>query len=216
MMARIWTWLKNILATKPVEYAVVALGATLGVGLVAIVFIHVVVRGQQLNCGSGFFPQVQVCPSPQVDPLPVGTVVAYFGSDPVPEGWALCDGSEISGAGTSHSRLPNLIDRFIRGSNSPAETGRFAEGGRDVISVNHTHRWAYSEPEGEGTELFSFRQNNSIRKLVDWNNGIGDQGTGHYAVLLGKNMQLYTEHAGSEEESVLPRYVALRYICKAA
>lgn len=69
------------------------------------------------------------------DYSPIGSIIAYGGNTP-PDGYLLCDGSEISrtaysklfaaigttygtGNGSTTFNLPNLIDRFVEGSNTP-------------------------------------------------------------------------------------------------
>ena len=69
--------------------------------------------------------------------VPVGTIVMWSGST-VPDGWALCNGQTVNGVQT-----PNLVDRFIYGSNLShvRETG-----GSDKVSVDnlpsHNHLYA--------------------------------------------------------------------------
>lgn len=69
------------------------------------------------------------------DYSPIGSIIAYGGNTP-PDGYLLCDGSEVSrttysklfaaigttygtGNGSTTFNLPNLIDRFVEGSNTP-------------------------------------------------------------------------------------------------
>lgn len=74
--------------------------------------------------------------------IPVGTIVAWSpfaaGTNTVPSGWLLCDGS---------SGTPNLIGRFIIGSKPAGSTSTAAAGGygdetvdaNGTGAVNHTH-----------------------------------------------------------------------------
>lgn len=48
--------------------------------------------------------------------IPAGTIVMYNGTSEIPEGWAICDGTE----GT-----PNLTGNFIKASETAGETGEF-------------------------------------------------------------------------------------------
>ena len=71
--------------------------------------------------------------------LPVGGIIMWSGSS-VPDGWALCNGQTVNGVQT-----PNLVDRFIYGSNLVNVRGT---GGSDkvTLSVNnlpsHNHLYA--------------------------------------------------------------------------
>ncbi len=71
--------------------------------------------------------------------IPVGGIIMWSGSS-VPDGWALCNGQTVNGVQT-----PNLVDRFIYGSNLVNVRGT---GGSDkvTLSVNnlpsHNHLYA--------------------------------------------------------------------------
>lgn len=61
--------------------------------------------------------------------VPVGTIIAYGGSD-TPSGWLLCNGSSFSSAVYPQlfaklgvTTTPNLVDRFIKGSTTAHDTG---------------------------------------------------------------------------------------------
>ena len=55
--------------------------------------------------------------------IPYGVIVAYYSSTNIPNGWALCDGSNST---------PDLRGRFILGSNSPSSVG--ISGGDETVS----------------------------------------------------------------------------------
>lgn len=54
--------------------------------------------------------------------IPAGTIVMYNGTSGIPEGWAICDGTE----GT-----PNLTGNFIKASETAGETGEFIPASSD-------------------------------------------------------------------------------------
>lgn len=61
--------------------------------------------------------------------LPVGAIIMWFGSLPVPTGWRLCDGTN----GT-----PNLTNRFVVGAGGAYAFGDTG-GSADAVVISHTH-----------------------------------------------------------------------------
>lgn len=50
-------------------------------------------------------------------PLPPGMILPWYSTNgTVPAGWALCDGRLWRGSDDNYYRVPNLIEKFIRGS----------------------------------------------------------------------------------------------------
>jgi len=65
--------------------------------------------------------------------VPPGTIVAWFNRDaPVPEGWAVCNGTQ---------NTPDLRGRFLRGTSDQADVG--TKGG----DIEHSHEYAFNLPE---------------------------------------------------------------------
>ena len=71
--------------------------------------------------------------------IPVGGIIMWSGSK-VPEGWALCDGRTENG-----QKTPNLVDRFVLGSNPSAQV---QTGGSSTVKLTvenlpaHNHLYA--------------------------------------------------------------------------
>jgi hypothetical protein len=102
-------------------------------------FFHTLSQSQYPKCRS-LFQERPTIPPPTPFGVPAGTVIAWFPSaargevkiDPAtrrttiipPNGWALCDGT---------NQTPNLVDKFVRGTNKFEELGSI--GGKDT----HTH-----------------------------------------------------------------------------
>ena len=81
-------------------------------------------------------------PEPGLVEVPLGSVLDWYRFDasiPVPEGFAICDGSAVADAGSPFvgKNAPNLLDRFVRGVTSVGAIG--TSGGADSVSVAHTH-----------------------------------------------------------------------------
>lgn len=54
-----------------------------------------------------------------------GMIVMHYGSAPIPDGWAICDGKEVTYNGVT-TKTPNLVGRFIKAVNSTALEGEGA------------------------------------------------------------------------------------------
>jgi hypothetical protein len=77
-------------------------------------------------------------PEPSLQDVPLGTVLDWFRFDasiPVPEGFAICDGSPVADAASPFlgKATPNLLDRFVRGVTSVGSIG--SSGG----ASSHSH-----------------------------------------------------------------------------
>ena len=221
-------WLKSILWDNRNEPFLVLIGAVLLIAVLFILAYQIFYREAPLACGDVILPSSRSdCPeveqSPQ-DPggnmkqfsqVPIGTIVAYFGTD-IPSGWALCDGQDNPNeskitidADSSRGgiQLPDLRAKFIRGSartESPVK-----EGGNDTISLNHAHLWAYYT----SGRWYSYRENNHYDRVDNWNDGLRTEGSGDYPLLVPNNTRLYTK-TDSMEVSNLPSYVELRFIIR--
>ena len=83
--------------------------------------------------------------------VPLGTVIDWwqFGSMPVPDGFALCDGSTITDAASPFNGqpTPNLVDRFIYGTATLGDISDDA-GGAATLNLSHSH--------GAGSHTHSF------------------------------------------------------------
>ena len=134
--------------------------------------------------------------------IPVGGIIMWSGSS-VPDGWALCNGQTANGI-----RTPNLVDRFILGTDS--DIGRTGGNSSVTLSVNnlpaHNHMYA-------GDDQVSFI------------NGSGyDAGAnvvsrpGHYdatSTTSGNGTVYRTSNTGNGQSfSVMPPYYKLAFIMR--
>jgi hypothetical protein len=97
-------------------------------------------------------------PEPGVMELPLGAVVDWYRFDvnvPVPEGYALCDGSLITDGASPFVGLPtvDLRDRFVRGASSLGGIG--AAGGADSVNLAHTHGMSHTHNGTTGPSSFN-------------------------------------------------------------
>ena len=217
-----WQWLKSVMWDNRNEPLLVAIG----VGVLAILvctWAVQVYRQAPLKCGDTILPvDKNDCPvPPSVEPFPVGTIVAYFGSDNrIPTGWVLCDGQpapensvlDLDANGSIEgNQLPDLRGRFIRGSFDPLQPGNLVVGGSDTTDLSHAHRWASFESD----EWYSYiDRNNDFGKVDNWDDGIHNHGEGDYPLLIDNGRSLYTERVGNTNESNLPSYAELRFIIR--
>ena len=74
--------------------------------------------------------------------VPFKTIVMFAGSETeIPNGWALCDGRTVNGYTT-----PNLMDKFIKASNIPNQTGGSST---NIITIDNlpTHSHSFTGVE---------------------------------------------------------------------
>jgi hypothetical protein len=144
--------------------------------------------------------------------LPIGSVVPWWrptAATPVPEGFAVCDGSMVSDPDSplDGTVLPDLRERVILGV--PLDrSGETAGTPGTVWSTDaagaHAHTWVtragLSWISGDG------------RTIITWGDGFGTDGTGHYAVATATasgTVVYNTSTAPSHVHSVSPPYVGL-------
>lgn len=144
---------------------------------------------------------------------PPGTIVQWSGSS-VPEGWALCDGSN----GT-----PNLIDKFIKGGTSAGATGGHKEitltvdnlpshshsmSGSAHTSTNGIHRHGIGYTSGELGDNANNR-NNIIGSKTTYTDYAGSHS--HTIDLSGVSV---SSTGNSKPVNIEPQYYTLMYIMK--
>lgn len=147
--------------------------------------------------------------------LPPGTIVQWSGSN-VPEGWALCDGNN----GT-----PNLIDKFIKASTTPGQTGGNKEitlsidnlpthshtlsgTGTTSSAGGHTHTVSYDKGEysaGEDSQEF-----NTISGSTQIETSSSGEHTHQFDLSVGKIGQT----GGNKSVNIEPQYYTLMFIMK--
>ena len=150
-------------------------------------------------------------------PPPIGTIVAFYGSSAIPDGWALCAGQDVPSPNNlppefdadnerPGQQLPNLTGRFIRGSTSPV----LAEGGEQA----HAHNWARRGSGREQGAWYSYLEERGQEARVDTWTADGDGldsrgGNDTYPFIANAGDTLYTSMEGS-----LPPYTELRFIIR--
>lgn len=185
-----------------------------------VLIFQLFVRGEALVCNEQWFPPPGSCQT--TDNVPVGTVVAFFGPESkIPEGWKVCDGKTIdeelawgidADRGEDGTQLPDLRNRFIRGSFDDLKLRGIEVGGKDEIEFEHAHLWASINNH----RWFTYDENNERFRVDDWNNGHDDEGNGEKP-LKSRNsygtLDFYTM-AESQTIKTIPQYAELRYIIK--
>jgi hypothetical protein len=70
--------------------------------------------------------------------FPVGTVLPYAGTAPLPANWAVCDGT----LGT-----PNLVGRFVKGAAAGAQHGQVGGAATRTLRAEHLARHAHGDTD---------------------------------------------------------------------
>ena len=125
--------------------------------------------------------------------VPIGGVINWYrpnASFPVPDNYMIADGSTVTDQNSPlfNETLPDLRSKFVRGAATLNEIG--IEGGvathsheSDMPAIEttigiqnpHTHEWARYNDSNNQWKSF----NGSVEVLlVDWGDGIGNEGTG--------------------------------------
>lgn len=86
-----------------------------------------------------------------------GMIIMHSGIEPIPNGWAICDGNEYTFNGVT-SKTPNLINRFIRAVETVEEikgtdNDDMNENGEITLTTDHLP--VHSHPHLEHTHTFS-------------------------------------------------------------
>lgn len=148
--------------------------------------------------------------------VPIGTIVAFAGRW-IPEGWELCDGRPITDRYPQArtiigDRKPDLINRFIRGTDSlPFKNG--GSDGVELVAENlPSHNHVYYEPRFEaGTRLIASGFIGSDVRFYNSHKTEFDRRTTN-------NDRNVTDHIPSSLEgrsfSIVPAHVTLQYIIK--
>lgn len=122
------------------------------------------------------------------DAMPIGSIIMFNGkAEEIPSGWAICDGTN----GT-----PNLIDKFIKGSNIAGSTG-----GASQVTLSgaqlppHRHKVAKS--------WYGRSDNANDRNVIRWDDS------------FDQNSQVWTGETGlGLPIDIIPPYYTLIYIMK--
>jgi len=131
--------------------------------------------------------------------VPIGTVIDWWRPDetfPIPIDFAICDGHVVEDSTSAYDgrQLPDLTDRFVRGVTDAAAIG--VMGGAD----SHHHIWV----DRTDRDFYSYNADGDRYQLINWDDGVGNEGSGNYLVGTTQDGPIYTEYQGT-----LPRYVGL-------
>jgi len=104
--------------------------------------------------------------------FPIGGIIMWSGDiDTVPQGWAICDGTTVSGITT-----PNLADKFVVGVGTEFGNTLLKPGGnKDAIVVAHTHRLPTDAVSG-GNMQSLMGSSNSDENFSDLTESTGESG----------------------------------------
>ena len=147
--------------------------------------------------------------------VPPGAIIMWSGAaDAIPEGWALCDGSN----GT-----PDLRDRFIVGAGGSYNVGD--TGGANTVTLNINQMPRHDHASGSlTTSAAGSHSHNYTRPTVDYVGARGEERTATYLVSLQTTTE-DGEHThtisgwtgytgGGQAHENRPPYYALAYIMK--
>ena len=122
------------------------------------------------------------------DAMPIGSIIMFNGkAEEIPSGWAICDGTN----GT-----PNLIDKFIKGSNIAGSTGGASQVTLSVAQLP-PHRHKVSKA------WYGRSDNANDRNVIRWDDS------------YDTNSQVWTGETGlGLPIDIIPPYYTLIYIMK--
>jgi len=127
--------------------------------------------------------------------VPIGAVIDWWrpdGSIPVPSGYKIANGAN----GT-----PDLIGKFVKGTKLDSIGQSGGSSTHSLIidrfsvkssSVSHNHQWSFFDDSKKA--WYSFNNDGSRIEIVDWGNGMSNDGSGQYPVATsgGSDLNLYT------------------------
>ena len=159
--------------------------------------------------------------------MPAGAVIMWSGrGDEIPEGWALCDGREVTINGVKRL-TPNLVDRFVMGAGSDYDGNPLNpqnNGGRNEITLavdqmpEHKHT-AVVNDAGHGHKLWIYTAccedlgaGGSYRDIMKTGTGYIHAGNAERAK---SNIKVSTEDKGGKKPiNILPPFFVMVYIMK--
>ena len=219
---RLWN-----LRNEPMLLVVVGVGILFIVIILCVVFINQhFYRKVPLYCNDILLPtteddcRVGAVTSEQVDNIPVGTVVAFYGNDDdIPDGWVLCDGRDTpsnsliqldADSEKPAKQLPDLRGRFIRGAKLMLDNQQIQSGGKDTIDLKHAHIWV----DYKGKEWHSYGEGGKKFRVDDWTDGLDTKGVGDFPLISRVKGNLHTNQWGNNNVDNRPEYIELRFIIK--
>ena len=133
--------------------------------------------------------------------IPVGGIIMWSGIT-VPDGWALCNGQTVNGVQT-----PNLVDRFIYGSNLANVRGT---GGSDKVTLSVNNLPSHNHLYAGDDMLDRINGNGYITRVVGY--------PGNYdatSSASGSGTVYRTSDTGSGQSfSIMPPYYKLAFIMR--
>ena len=142
--------------------------------------------------------------------IPPGGIIMWSGSvNAIPEGWALCDGSN----GT-----PDLRDRFIVGAGSsynPGDTGGAKEVTLTIAQIPSHNHTANSDTKGAHAHIYNDRQKTIGVELGTGGYVWSEDSSRNTSSAGGHNHAITVNNTGSgQAHENRPPYYALAYIMK--
>ena len=166
---------------------------------------------------------------------PIGSVVMWCGTiNNYPTGWAVCNGAELliatyttlynvltnsgtvfpfgantngsGGAGSTHFRMPNMVDKFVAGAGNAYSVGATG-GSADAVVVSHTH--SITDPKHSHT-VGPIR---AIGQGGDTWGVFGDGGSDVSTTEVATRITINSEGVSGTNQN-LPPYFALIYLMR--
>ena len=154
------------------------------------------------------------------DGVPVGGVIDWWpanGSTPIPAGYMICNGAQVTDESSSlfGLTLPDLGGKFTLGVTDPASAR--TTGGSSVHSHSidhnhspftantsfdgsHNHSWGFTGTGGDVNDYYTYDANGNSYKTINWGDGSDTAGAGNYWMEFGGTV--YTDNESSHRHSV--------------
>jgi len=151
-------------------------------------------------------------PEPGLVEVPLGAVLDWYrfnASEPVPEGFAICDGSVIVDGESPYvgQNAPNLQDKFVRGVTTVGAIG--TSGGADLVSVAHTHPNPHTHSGTTGTS-----DHNGVNFTIAGGGGTPALDDHRHAYTTGQPSNASTGASSLTSVATIPSYVGLLKIIR--
>ena len=133
--------------------------------------------------------------------VPLGAVIDWWRPDPtfpVPDGFLIADGTRVADPKSplDGAVVPDLRRKFVRGAQDVADIGSSGGASEHVHVVtpplsytsyeSHAHEWSHLQINPEGQRVWvSYDPQGQVVFMVNWSNGIGDEGQGIFPIATG-------------------------------
>lgn len=180
------------------------------------------------------------------DGVPVGAVIDWWRADSstaIPDGYLICNGQTVNDPDSplDGKALPNLNNRFVRGTTSANAIGITGGADSHTHSINHNHpsvssttstngAHSHAWAERNSNDYYSYDSNGNRIQIFDWGDGSDTDGAGFYFMAFGSDGFAWTERTGAHSHSVsvdvpnysgtsgsqshLPSYMSLLKLCR--